>query len=190
MSISKKLRFEVFKRDGFRCVYCGKTPPDALLEIDHIKPKSKGGKDDINNYLTACFDCNRGKSNIPLTKIPSQLAENLKILKAKESQYDEYLKYLKHIERRIEKTVEKITILFESLIPGRTLADHFKTQSLRRFVKALPETEIIEALHITFDIHPKILPQESDFIEKRLHYFCGICWNKIREKQSGTDTLS
>ena len=45
MSISKKLRFEVFKRDGFQCQYCGKTPPAITLEIDHINPKSKRGQD-------------------------------------------------------------------------------------------------------------------------------------------------
>lgn len=36
--ISKKLRFEVFKRDGFRCAYCGKFPPAVILEVDHIEP--------------------------------------------------------------------------------------------------------------------------------------------------------
>ena len=45
MPISKKLRFEVFKRDGFQCAYCGKTPPEVSLEVDHIQPKSKKGKD-------------------------------------------------------------------------------------------------------------------------------------------------
>ena len=65
MSITKKLRFEVFKRDGFKCAYCGKNPPQVTLEVDHIDPKSKGGKDDINNLVSACFDCNRGKKAIP-----------------------------------------------------------------------------------------------------------------------------
>jgi len=65
MAITKKIRFEVFKRDGFKCAYCGKSPPQITLEVDHIDPRSKGGKDDINNLLTACFDCNRGKRNIP-----------------------------------------------------------------------------------------------------------------------------
>lgn len=32
-----------------------------MLEVDHIIPKSKGGKETINNLITACFDCNRGK---------------------------------------------------------------------------------------------------------------------------------
>lgn len=45
-AISKKIRFEVFKRDSFRCQYCGSSAPDILLQIDHIKP-IKGGA--INN---------------------------------------------------------------------------------------------------------------------------------------------
>jgi 5-methylcytosine-specific restriction endonuclease McrA len=86
MAISKKRRFEVFKRDGFKCVYCGKSPPAVILEADHIEPKSKGGVDDINNLITACFDCNRGKSNIPLGKIIPKLSKNLEVLKEQEEQ--------------------------------------------------------------------------------------------------------
>ena len=51
MSLTKKIRFEVFKRDGFQCGYCGNTPPKVVLEVDHIEPISKGGKDDMNNLL-------------------------------------------------------------------------------------------------------------------------------------------
>lgn len=59
--ISKKIRFEVFKRDSFRCQYCGSAAPDVLLEIDHIKPVKEGGTNDITNLITACKDCNVGK---------------------------------------------------------------------------------------------------------------------------------
>jgi len=61
MAVSKKIRFEVFKRDKFTCQYCGKSAPDVVLHADHIHPKSKGGADDITNLITSCFDCNMGK---------------------------------------------------------------------------------------------------------------------------------
>ena len=79
--ISKKIRFEVFKRDGFRCVYCGKIPPDVILEVDHIIPVSKKGTNDINNLVTSCFECNRGKRDIELEKVPAKISENIEILK-------------------------------------------------------------------------------------------------------------
>lgn len=59
--ISKRIRFEVFKRDGFACQYCGAKAPDVLLHVDHVEPASKGGEDEILNYVTACVDCNLGK---------------------------------------------------------------------------------------------------------------------------------
>ena len=61
MSVSKKLRFEVFKRDKFTCQYCGRKSPDVILECDHVQPKSKGGEDVLLNLTTSCFDCNHGK---------------------------------------------------------------------------------------------------------------------------------
>lgn len=60
-NISKKIRFEVFKRDGFTCQYCGRSAPDVFLQIDHIKPVASGGEDDVMNYATACAECNAGK---------------------------------------------------------------------------------------------------------------------------------
>ena len=60
--ISPGLRFKVLKRDGFRCQYCGRSAKDgAVLEVDHIIPKSKGGTNDMDNLITACRECNRGK---------------------------------------------------------------------------------------------------------------------------------
>jgi len=54
----------IFKRDNFKCQYCGRSQQEgAVLEIDHIIPKSKGGTDDIDNLITSCRECNRGKGN-------------------------------------------------------------------------------------------------------------------------------
>lgn len=64
MSVGKTTRFKVFDRDDFKCRYCGRTPDDGItLEVDHIKPRSKGGGDEVENLATSCFDCNRGKSD-------------------------------------------------------------------------------------------------------------------------------
>jgi len=67
MGISKKTRFLVFDRDKYQCRYCGKSTDDGvILEVDHVVPRSKGGTDEIENLVTACFDCNRGKSNVEI----------------------------------------------------------------------------------------------------------------------------
>jgi hypothetical protein len=67
-SLSKRTRFEVFKRDGFRCVYCGSTPNDGPLHVDHVDPVAEGGSDDLTNLVTACASCNLGKSDVPLSR--------------------------------------------------------------------------------------------------------------------------
>ena len=61
MGVSRGLRFEVLKRDDFTCRYCGKKSPEAILEVDHVIPRSKKGADDPENLVTACYECNRGK---------------------------------------------------------------------------------------------------------------------------------
>lgn len=66
--IGKRLRFEIFKRDGFRCTYCGATPVDRPLHVDHVKAVAEGGTDDPFNLVTACDACNLGKSKVPLEK--------------------------------------------------------------------------------------------------------------------------
>lgn len=58
------IRWQVFDRDDFRCVACGKSAHDGvLLHVDHIIPRSKGGTNTIDNYQTLCNECNLGKSN-------------------------------------------------------------------------------------------------------------------------------
>jgi len=64
LRISDKLRYEVMKRDGFRCVLCGASPEwedDVRLEIDHITPVSEGGMNVMSNLRTLCMRCNRGR---------------------------------------------------------------------------------------------------------------------------------
>lgn len=68
MAISKRLRFEILKRDGSACRYCGAMAPDAKLTVDHVTPVALGGSDEPSNLVTACRDCNAGKSSTSPTE--------------------------------------------------------------------------------------------------------------------------
>ena len=59
--ISKRVRFEVFKRDGWACQYCGAQSPAVKLHVDHITPVARGGTNELENLTTACASCNLGK---------------------------------------------------------------------------------------------------------------------------------
>lgn len=63
------LRFEILKRDHFRCTYCGAAGRDgATLEVDHIKPKAAGGTDEPKNLTMSCESCNNGKGATKLSE--------------------------------------------------------------------------------------------------------------------------
>lgn len=58
-------RWQVLARDGWKCVICGRNTIQhgVVLHVDHITPRSKGGKDEMANYQTLCEACNLGKGN-------------------------------------------------------------------------------------------------------------------------------
>lgn len=58
--LTKKLRYKILRRDGFRCVVCGEV---ERLEIDHILPVAKGGATEETNLRTLCRRCNQLKSD-------------------------------------------------------------------------------------------------------------------------------
>ena len=186
MSLSKKIRFEVFKRDGFKCQYCGQTPPSVTLEVDHINPVSKGGEDDINNLITSCFDCNRGKSNIELNQVPNTLQENKEIIEERESQYLEYQKLLKKINNRVEKEIKQVTDIFQNYFPKLIPKREFQLRSIKPFIAKLGVISVCESMDIScskFESMPdRVHTYNNGWLDKdeaAIKYFCGICWNKV-----------
>ena len=122
-NISKKTRFEVFKRDNFTCQYCGRSAPDVILEIDHINPIKNGGDNNILNLITSCFDCNRGKGKRKLTdneEIKIQI-EQLKEINKKREQLEMLLKWKKELESFDDEQVDKIEELLNAKT-GRTFS--------------------------------------------------------------------
>lgn len=180
---SKKIRFEVFKRDGFICQYCGRTPPEVVLEVDHVIPKAHDGKDDINNYLTACFDCNRGKGKNELADIPSGLKSNLSTLKEKREQIGAYNEFLNELSEIREHNMSAMEETFTSYYSDYLLSDNFKTNTLARFLNQLPPERIDYAM--------KMACSKFDYMKNKdyastlsLKYFCGICWNWIKKPET------
>lgn len=60
------LRYDILRRDHFKCVLCGDSPatnPNCKLHIDHVVPFSQGGEAVKQNLRTLCSSCNQGKSN-------------------------------------------------------------------------------------------------------------------------------
>lgn len=69
--VSKSMRFEIFKRDNYKCRICGRSPslnPGVILHIDHIIPVVKGGRTSPGNLQTLCSSCNLGKSDRTMYK--------------------------------------------------------------------------------------------------------------------------
>jgi hypothetical protein len=171
-SISVKKRFEVFKRDNFTCQYCSAKPPTVPLEIDHIHPIAKGGDNSIENLITACFDCNRGKGCVSLEAIPETLIIKFEKMKVAKMQYNQYKKLLKNQKTICDAEIERVDYTFTIYFPENCLSEKFKL-SIKNFIDKLGLNEVVLSMEKSCG---KINnPHEA------VKYFCGICWNKIKE---------
>lgn len=171
-AISKKTRFEVFKRDNFTCQYCSAKPPKVPLEIDHLLPVCKKGTNDIDNLITACFDCNRGKSGNELTSIPKTIIEKSEGKRLALKQYKEYKKILALEKAQIDFDIDSIQDIYSAVFDGWGFSEKFRI-SVKKFI-VVPG---VEAVSEAMESACNRMYHEG----KALSYFCGICWNKIKE---------
>lgn len=173
--IGNKKRFDIFKRDEFTRQYCGKTPPNAVLEVDHIIPVSKGGGNESDNLITSCFECNRGKRDHELTQIPETLeAKHLRMIE-KESQYKEFKKFQDNIEKRLAKEIESINEIYSNHHDGYELTETFKNASVKSFIKKIDVFQVRDAMH-------KACAKGLNS-HYTIKYFCGICWSIIKQEE-------
>ena len=175
--LSKRVRFDVFKRDGFRCSYCGRHPPDVLLECDHIVPVCEGGDDGPDNLTTACFDCNRGKGGVPLTVVPRSLADKGAEVAEREEQLAGYRAIMQARADRIEDDAWQVVKLLFPPAPGETATVRRDwLQSVKTFNGRLDLHEVKEAAEIAW-------ARKAGGDTARFKYFCGICWSKIKARE-------
>jgi hypothetical protein len=174
-SISKKTRFEVFKRDGFACQYCGAHPPEVTLEVDHIVPVAEGGPNEFDNYITACFPCNRGKGAVSLDRVPQSLSDKAAEIAEREAQLRGYNDVMQAKRNRLDADVDAVNRVYERFAVGYELSDSSRV-SVRNFIEKLGVFPVIDAMEIAGE-------RWGYRDSKIFRYFCGICWNRIREQE-------
>jgi hypothetical protein len=192
LPIKKSVRFEVFKRDGFACQYCGAKSPDVILHIDHINPVSKGGDNEIINLVTACCDCNLGKSDrllgdkASIERQRAQLAE----LSERREQLEMMLQWRDELVNLDEDMVDAVIERIERLMEGNSVNEKGR-DSVRKWLKKFSLDEVLDAADLSaqkpmddlerfFWSIPKIcatkrMPEQ----EQRLRYARGILRNRL-----------
>lgn len=170
--ITKTVRFEVFKRDGFTCLYCGAHPPAVILHVDHIHPVSKGGTSDPDNLATSCEDCNQGKSARLLSAVPQSLAQKAKQLREREAQIAGYRAATDAARVRQNRDIEAVENVFREVF-GVTFTAQFKENMRRNFMQDLDVEDLIK--------HAWMACDRIDESEDAIRYFCGINWRVIRD---------
>lgn len=176
-AVSKKLRFDVFKRDSFTCQYCGAHPPKVILHVDHIDPVANGGSNNIDNLVTSCDCCNLGKGARQLSDIPQSLKDKALQITEREEQIKGYNAALMARMNRIENEAWDIA----AAIDGQEFIESCNKQelaSIKRFLERLSFADVLAAAQ---SANAKFPWGGS----RQFKYFCGICWGKIRESDNG-----
>lgn len=171
--MSKKLRFDVFKRDSFTCQYCGSHPPKVVLHVDHINPVANRGTNNIDNLITSCECCNQGKGARLLSDIPQSLKDKAAYMADREEQIKGYNDVLMQKMSRINDESWDVAAALE----GEEFIENYSKaglESIRRFLEKLPFAEVLMAAK---SANAKFSYGGS----RQFKYFCGICWGKVRE---------
>lgn len=183
MSVSSRLRYEVLRRDNYTCRYCGGTPPNVTLTVDHVTPVTLGGSDDPSNLVAACSACNSGKSATP---VDAALVENVR---------DDALRWSTAMAavvkvRTDELAAERAVIARFDSCWTKWTAKHGPVPreagwrgSIVRFLAAgLDEEFLGEAVQ-------KSMVANRVPIADVWRYFCGICWRELNKRREMASEL-
>lgn len=177
MAVSKRLRFEVFKRDSHTCRYCGRSAPDVSLTIDHVVPVALGGLDEPGNLVTACAECNGGKSSVsPDAPVVADVQEDA--LRWSRAIATAARQMLADQECR-DAAYNAFDQKWQSwTVKGSPLPrPNGWQQSVDAFVAAgLPMAVLLGCVDVAM-ANDKLRP------ENRFRYVCGIAWKKVAELQ-------
>lgn len=173
--LPKRLRYEILRRDNHTCRYCGATAPDARLTVDHVVPVALGGANEAENLVTACVDCNSGKSSMPAdAPIVANVSDEA-------LRWGKLMQYASDVQLAERAGREEYLTAFDAAWSGWSANGQpierdggWKASLLRFHELGLEIDLIVEAVDIAMGSKAKT--------ENLFSYFCGICWNRYRER--------
>lgn len=183
-SLSKKIRFEVFKRDKFQCQYCGRSAPDVILNVDHIDPVANKGPNDIINLITSCFDCNQGKKARLLSDdaVVKKQYGQLALIQEKREQLEMMFEWRESLAHFENDKIKKISDYWGVAVTPHELSNE-GSHLLKKLMKKFSIEQILEAIDIAVEKYIRFnedgeVTKES--VEIAFNKVGGICHLKKR----------
>lgn len=174
-AISKKVRFEVFKRDSFKCQYCGKSAPEVVLHVDHLKPVSKGGDNEIFNLITSCADCNGGKGATELdddSAIQKQ-RQQLEELNERREQLEMMLQWRDGLKSIADAGIEAVETAWREATDDHYYLNDQGVRTAKRHLKKYGVAAVLEAIEIAADKY-LVFEEEGPTADS-----VNVAWNKV-----------
>lgn len=180
-TLSKKIRFEVFKRDSFTCQYCGRSAPDVILEVDHINPVANGGDNDIMNLITSCRDCNRGKGKTELSDSETikKKKEQLDELNERRNQLEMMLEWEQGLHNFVEDQIDAIEQFLQSTC-GQGFSEYGR-KWCKGLINKFGFEEVYESSKISMD---RYYDSDEGSTTKAFNYIERICYSREKEKNN------
>lgn len=185
--IPKKLRFEVFKRDSFTCIYCGRRPPEVVLHADHRIPEAGGGETTILNLVTSCLDCNLGKGATPLDDhaFVAKHHDNAAEMQERREQLQMIADWYHELSQHHDDLQQAINDFFNQRVPGRGIAQS-PLQKIARFAEKHQAVDCVfdaiadlAAENVSFEEPGKATKDCAEYIISRLEL---VARNKLALK--------
>jgi hypothetical protein len=181
MAVSKRLRYEILRRDQHTCRYCGTSAPAVPLRVDHVTPVALGGTDTPDNLVTSCEPCNSGKSSATVDSavVASVSDDALRWAAAMQKAADNLL------EQEKPKAAYRSAFLGEWDRWGIGEGEARKTVELPTDWKASVERFRVAGLpaQVWGDIVDTSMGNEKVLEANKFKYCCGIAWNQVTAMQ-------
>jgi hypothetical protein len=180
-AISKKARFEVFKRDSFTCQYCGAAAPETVLHVDHIKPVAKGGGNEIMNLVTACAGCNGGKGATELNDSSAVQRQKRQMdeLNDRREQLEMMMQWRDGLKDITESSVDVVVDRFSEMSGHTRILSEVGKKDVKKLVRKYGLNSVLDAMDIAEDRYVEFDAEgvpTAESCRNALSKVSGICY--------------